>query len=81
MSPTWTAAAGWLVHTAVGGGLVLLVARLLLGRVAQPARRQRLAEGGLAAALAVALLSLGPAWLELPRSDCECERAGGPSRS
>src|SRR5262245_19130539 len=62
---SWAArsAGEWLFHSAVGVGLLLLLAWALLGLVRQPARRQRLGESGLAAALLVALLSLGPAWL------------------
>src|SRR5205807_2021363 len=47
------------------GGLVLLLAWGLARRTRQPARRQRVGEWGLAAALVVALLSVGPSWLHL----------------
>jgi beta-lactamase regulating signal transducer with metallopeptidase domain len=63
MSISWTLAASWLLHSAAGGGLVLLVVVVLMRLTRQPARQQRLGECGLAAALAVAVLSLGPAWL------------------
>src|SRR5262245_47307701 len=66
MSPFWNPPAGWLLHTAVGGGLILLLTAGLVRRVRQPALRQRLGEMGLAAALVGAVLSLGPAWLPLP---------------
>jgi beta-lactamase regulating signal transducer with metallopeptidase domain len=58
----------WLVRTLLGGGCVLLVAGLAMGRLAAPARRQRLGEWAMAAALLLAPLSLAPAWLvvELP---------------
>src|SRR5262245_47267196 len=60
----WTVAWSWLVHSAVGGGAILLLTCALTRRTRQPARRQRLGEIGLAAALLVAALSLfGPAWL------------------
>src|SRR4051812_25630020 len=63
MSLSWTDAAGWLLHCAAGGGLLLLLTCLLIRRTRQPARRQRLGELGLAAALALALLSARPPWL------------------
>jgi beta-lactamase regulating signal transducer with metallopeptidase domain len=54
----------WLLHTAVGGGVLLGVTCLLVRFTRQPARRQRLGEWGLTAALLVAALSLaGPSWL------------------
>src|SRR5260370_27483386 len=66
MSLSWSPAAGWLLHSAVGGGLLLLLTCLLIRHTRQPARRQRLGELGLAAALVLALLSLRPPWLLLP---------------
>src|SRR5262249_19475206 len=66
MSLSWNPAADWLLHSAVGGGLLLLLTCLLIRRTRQPARRQRLGELGLAAALVLALLSLRPPWLVLP---------------
>lgn len=54
---------GWLVRCAAGGGLLLAVGCGLMVRARQPARRQRLGEWGLAAALLAAVLSLGPSWL------------------
>jgi beta-lactamase regulating signal transducer with metallopeptidase domain len=66
MSLSWTTAAGWLVHCAFGGGILLLLTCLLIRRTRQPARRQRLGELGLAAALVLAVLSLRPPWLVLP---------------
>jgi beta-lactamase regulating signal transducer with metallopeptidase domain len=65
MSLSWNPAAAWLLHSAVGGGLLLLLTCLLIRRTRQPARRQRLGELGLAAALVLALLSLRPPWLVL----------------
>jgi hypothetical protein len=53
----------WLLRSAAGGGLVLLVAWMLASRIRQPALRQRLGEWGLASALLLAVLSLAPAWL------------------
>jgi len=59
-----SAATQWLLHLAVGGGLLLLVACLLMRWTPQPARRQRLGEWGITAALLVGLLSLVcPSWL------------------
>jgi beta-lactamase regulating signal transducer with metallopeptidase domain len=63
MSLDWTTAARWLLHCAVGGGLLLLLTCLLIRCTRQPARRQRLGELGLAAALVLAVLSLQPPWL------------------
>jgi hypothetical protein len=58
-----TVAAGWLLHLALGGGLLLLLARLAMACVGDPARRQRLGEVGVLSALLVGVLALGPAWL------------------
>jgi hypothetical protein len=66
MSLFCTTPGSWLLRTALGGGLLLLLVGAAVYRVRAPARRQRLAELGLAAALLVALLSLGPAWWRLP---------------
>src|SRR5262245_52803671 len=66
MSEVWLAAAGWLLRVALGGGLLLLVTWLAVRRVRQPARQQRLAECGVAAALALPVLCLMPTWLMLP---------------
>src|SRR5437763_16391936 len=57
---------GWLLHCALGGGLLLLLVYGLMRRTDQPARQQRLGEWGLVAALLVAVLSLFPAWLVIP---------------
>jgi beta-lactamase regulating signal transducer with metallopeptidase domain len=57
---------GWLLHCALGGGLLLLLVYGLMRRTGQPARQQRLGEWGLVAALLVAVLSLCPAWLVIP---------------
>jgi hypothetical protein len=53
----------WLARSALGGTVVLLVAWWGMRRVESPARRQRLGEAGVAAALLVALLSLAPGWI------------------
>src|SRR3977135_2130956 len=63
MNLTWTSAGIWLLHTAVGGGLLLALTCVLMRWTRQPALKQRLGEFGLAAALAVAVLSVAPAWL------------------
>ena len=65
MGATGTAL-GWLLHTLLGGGLLLLAARLLMAGVRSPARRQRLGEWGMASALLLPLLALAPAWLWVP---------------
>lgn len=57
-------AARWLLHAAVGGSLLLGVTCLLMRWIPQPARRQRLGDLGMIAALLVVVLSLvGPSWL------------------
>jgi Zn-dependent protease with chaperone function len=59
-----TAATGWLVQLALGGGLLLLMARLVMSRVGAPAARGRLGELGVFSALLLAGLALlGPRWL------------------
>jgi beta-lactamase regulating signal transducer with metallopeptidase domain len=66
MSETWTAIAPWLLRSAAGGGLLLLLAWALARRTRQPARQQRLGEWGVLAALLAALLCVGPAWFVVP---------------
>src|SRR5438876_292777 len=66
MSEAWLAAARWLLHMALGGGLLLLLTWLAVRRVRQPARQQRLAECGVVASLVLAVLCLAPSWLVLP---------------
>jgi hypothetical protein len=61
----WTSPEGWLLHAALGGGLVLWLTWWLVQRTSDPARQQRLAEVGVAVALLAALLAAGPAWLTL----------------
>lgn len=56
----------WLLHSTLGGGLLLLLAWGLMRRCTQPARRQRLGEWGVAAALLLAVLCFAPPWLNLP---------------
>ncbi len=63
MSSAWASAGGWVLHSAVCGGLLLLLAWLGQRLVRQPALRQRLGEWGVLAALAAAILCLAPAWL------------------
>src|SRR5262245_47049003 len=55
----------WLLHSTLGGGLLLLLAWVAMCLTPQPARRQRLGEMGLLAGLIVTVLSLAPAWLIL----------------
>lgn len=59
-------AAGWLIHVAVVGGLLLLLTTAAMAATRSPARRQRLGEWGLLAALVLAVLSAAPPWLPLP---------------
>jgi beta-lactamase regulating signal transducer with metallopeptidase domain len=66
MTWVWATPGGWLLRSAVGGGLLLLVAWVLMRRARQPARRQRLGEFGIAAALTLAFLGLAPAWIIIP---------------
>jgi beta-lactamase regulating signal transducer with metallopeptidase domain len=56
----------WLIQSALGGGTVLLITWAVMRRIGQPARRQRVGEIGVAAALAAAVLSLAPSWLTVP---------------
>jgi beta-lactamase regulating signal transducer with metallopeptidase domain len=58
--------AEWLVRVAVGGGSLLLLARVAMALTREPVRRQRLGEWGMVAALLLAILSAGPAWVVLP---------------
>ncbi len=66
MNGAWMMAGGWLLPGVLGGGLTLLVARLLLRAGRDPVRRQRLGEWGVAAALVALGLSFGPRWLNVP---------------
>jgi len=59
----WTSPTTWLVRSAVGGGLILLLTCALMFLIRQPARQQRLGEWGMLAALILAVLNCGPAWL------------------
>ncbi|HKI30508.1 MAG TPA: M56 family metallopeptidase [Gemmataceae bacterium] len=63
MSWAWTMAGGWLLPGVLGGGLLLLLAAALTRYAGAPARRQRLGEWGVAAALLAVVLSFGPRWL------------------
>src|SRR5436190_14282501 len=66
MSDAWLLPALWLLRVALGGGLVLLLTWAVVRRLRQPARRQRVAEWGVVAALALAGLALTPSWLLIP---------------
>ncbi|MCI0737756.1 MAG: M56 family metallopeptidase, partial [Gemmataceae bacterium] len=66
MGPLPQSLALWLAHTAVGGAALLLITLLLMRWTRQPARRQRLGELGVVAALVMAVLALGPAWWTPP---------------
>jgi beta-lactamase regulating signal transducer with metallopeptidase domain len=65
MTEVWTTAARWLAHTAVAGGVLLLLVYAAMALVRQPVRRQRLGEWGTGAALLCAVLALAPSWLHL----------------
>jgi hypothetical protein len=71
MSAASLLAVRWLLHITVGGGAVLLLTCAVVHRLRQPARRQRVAEWGVVAALLLAGLCLAPSWLHisLPASD------------
>lgn len=56
----------WLLRSAAGGTGVFAVTCLAMLAARQPALRQRLGEWGAAAALLVAALACGPAWLLVP---------------
>ena len=81
---TWTALmpSDWLIHSALGGGLLLLMGWLWTRCLRQPARQQRLGECTLLAALVLAVLALGPAWLELrvPAEFVVAETAGSADK-
>jgi beta-lactamase regulating signal transducer with metallopeptidase domain/membrane-associated protease RseP (regulator of RpoE activity) len=79
MNGTWPSFAGWLLHSMVGGGLLLLLAVPLLGACRQPARRQRVGELALVAALFVPLLALAPSWITFPLPRTESAAAIGTS--
>ena len=66
MSLNETMLGHWWLHSAIGGGLLLLLVGVLMAVTRQPARRQRLGEWGVTAALIVAVLCLAPAWLLVP---------------
>jgi beta-lactamase regulating signal transducer with metallopeptidase domain len=66
MSEPLLAASGWLLRMAGGGGLLLLLTWLVVRCLRQPARQQRLAECGVAAALLLAVLCVLPSWLLIP---------------
>jgi beta-lactamase regulating signal transducer with metallopeptidase domain len=65
MTEVWMAAARWLAHAALGGGLLLSLVCGGMALLRQPVRRQRLGEWGTVAALLVAALALGPAWIQI----------------
>src|SRR5579871_1400383 len=63
MHDVWILPASWWLRSALGGGLLLLAVWVLTWLTRQPARRQRLGECGVLAALLAAVLSAGPTWL------------------
>jgi beta-lactamase regulating signal transducer with metallopeptidase domain len=66
MNATWFTFDAWLLHSAIGGSLLLLICWGAMKSCRQPAWRQRLGEWGLAGALLLSVLSLIPAWLIVP---------------
>jgi beta-lactamase regulating signal transducer with metallopeptidase domain len=61
-----SAMGGWWLHTALGGGGLLLLTWILAACVRQPARRQWLIESGVGAALILGMMALAPAWILVP---------------
>jgi beta-lactamase regulating signal transducer with metallopeptidase domain len=74
METTWLTIAQWMLRAGVGGGAILAVTLLAMRRVKQPARRQRLGEAGLLAALALAVLAVWPAWIPIRYGAAETPR-------
>jgi hypothetical protein len=68
-------ALGWLVHTAVGGGLLLLAACAWMRWTRSPARRQRLGEWAVLAALLLAGFGLVRVFRRRPTHVLEAPRA------
>jgi beta-lactamase regulating signal transducer with metallopeptidase domain len=82
MSLAGSSIGSWLLHSALGGGLLLLLTLVAMRLTRQPARRQRLGEFGMTAALLLAILSLAPAWLLVdvpPAAVPEPARASAPA--
>ena len=75
---SWSSFTGWLLHSAFGGGLLLLLALPLMRACRQPARRQRLGESALVAALLLCALNLGPSWIPLPVAGFEPSSSSAP---
>lgn len=65
MDFTWTSIAAWLIRAGLGGSLLIVATLIAMRWVRQPARRQRLGELGMTAALVLAALCWAPAWLPL----------------
>jgi len=78
MSGSGTTLVAWLLHSAAGGSMLLLVALLWLRRCRQPAWRQQIGAWGVAAAILVAILSFGPSWFVLPLLPGGAELSGNP---
>lgn len=70
--------AAWWGGTALGGGLVLLLGCVLMRRTREPAVRQRVGEVAIIAALLVAVLRMGPAWISLPWPSLPTAQAAEP---
>lgn len=70
--------AAWWGGTALGGGLVLLLGCWMMRRTRDPATRQRVGEVAIGAALLVAVLRIGPAWLPMPLPSLSAAHAAEP---
>jgi beta-lactamase regulating signal transducer with metallopeptidase domain len=66
MTGFWVATGYWVIESACGGGLILLLAWTAAKFLRQPVRRQRVGESAMLAALLFLALSFGPKWLVLP---------------
>ncbi len=66
MNWPWLTFGTWLLHSAVGGGLLLLLGWTVLRWCRQPARQQYVGESTVLAALLLAVLAVGPPWLIIP---------------
>lgn len=80
MTIDWTNLSWWLARSTLGASILLVIGLLLMRRAGQPARRQRIGEISLLAAIAVALAALAPAWLNLPLLTSEPRAATSVAR-
>src|SRR5262245_40182932 len=66
MTIDWTGMGGWLMRSALGASVLLLIALVLMRWIKEPGRRQRVGEFALLAAVGVCFASLAPSWVVLP---------------